>query len=71
MNIDLSNKVVLVTGDPVDDAYLVAEATIRYRNSGKLVLWLAIDNVFDANREDAPGFPAPGLAGRLGAELRF
>jgi outer membrane receptor protein involved in Fe transport len=59
------------TGDVVDGAYLVADATTRYRPSESLALWLAIDNAFDSNYHDAPGFPAQGLRARLGAELRF
>jgi outer membrane cobalamin receptor len=59
------------TGDRIDGAYLIGDTTVRYRHSAGLALWLAIDNVFDTNWEDAPGFPAPGLGARLGAELTF
>lgn len=59
------------TGDVVDSAYLTADATARYQHSETLALWLAIDNLFDTNYQNAPGFPAPGIRARLGAELRF
>jgi vitamin B12 transporter len=59
------------TGDVVDGAYLVADATARYRRSETLALWLSVDNAFDSNYHDAPGFPAQGLRARLGAELCF
>lgn len=59
------------TGDFVDGAYLVADATARYQHSERLALWLAIDNAFDSNYQDAPGFPAQSLRARLGAELCF
>jgi outer membrane receptor protein involved in Fe transport len=59
------------TGDVVDGAYLVADATARYQHSATLAWWLAVDNAFDSSYQDAPGFPAQGLRARLGAELRF
>ena len=59
------------TGDVVDGAYLLADATARYQYSEKLAVWLAIDNAFDTNYQDAPGFPAPGVRARLGAEINF
>jgi len=59
------------TGDVLDGAYLIADATARYQHSEKLAVWLAIDNAFDTNYQDAPGFPAPGVRARLGAEINF
>lgn len=59
------------TGDVVDGAYVIMDATARYRHSATLAWWLAVDNAFDTDYRDAPGFPAPGLRARLGAELRF
>ncbi|MSQ99039.1 MAG: TonB-dependent receptor [Xanthomonadales bacterium] len=59
------------TGDVVDGAYVIADATARYQYSEKLAVWLAIDNAFDTNYQDAPGFPAPGVRARLGAEVLF
>lgn len=59
------------TGDVVDGAYWVADATARYQHSQRYALWLAIDNAFDSNYQDAPGFPAPGWRARLGAGLCF
>jgi outer membrane cobalamin receptor len=59
------------TGDVVDGAYIIVDAAARYQRSEKLALWLAIDNAFDASYQDAPGFPAPGLRARLGAEVNF
>jgi len=59
------------TGDKLDGGYLIADATVRYRYSERLAVWLAIDNAFDTNYQDAPGFPAPGLGARLGAEMNF
>ncbi len=59
------------TGDVVDGAYLMADATARYQHSEKLAAWFAIDNAFDTSYQDAPGFPAPGFRVRLGAEVTF
>ena len=59
------------TGDAVDGAYLLTDATARYQHSERLALWLSIDNAFDSSYQDAPGFPAQGRRARLGAELRF
>lgn len=59
------------TGDVLDGGYLIADATARYQYSEKLAVWLAIDNAFDTNYQDAPGFPAPGVRARLGAEVNF
>jgi outer membrane cobalamin receptor len=59
------------TGDLLDGAYLMADATARYQHSEKLALWLAIDNAFDTNYHDAPGFPAQGIHARLGAQVSF
>lgn len=59
------------TGDVTDGAYLLTDATVRFRPSERLALWLAIDNLFEADYSDAPGFRAPGLQARLGTEMRF
>ncbi|MDT8320818.1 MAG: TonB-dependent receptor [Xanthomonadales bacterium] len=59
------------TGDVVDGDYVSVDATARFRYSDSLALWVAIDNAFDTDYQDAPGFPAPGARARLGAELRF
>lgn len=59
------------TGDVTDGAYLVADATVRFHPAEHVSLWFAIDNGFDTNYSNAPGFPAPGIQARLGTDLRF
>jgi outer membrane cobalamin receptor len=57
------------TGDVRDGAYTYVDATLAYSPSDTLRLWLAVDNLFDSNYEDAPGFPAPGVTVRVGFRM--
>lgn len=59
------------TGDVTDGAYLLADATVRFRAAERVSLWFAIDNALDTDYSDAPGFAAPGIQARLGTDLRF
>ncbi len=59
------------TGDMFDAAYLVADATLRFRPTECASLWFAIDNVFDTDYSDSPGFVAPGAQARLGVDLSY
>ncbi|KAA9130893.1 TonB-dependent receptor [Marinihelvus fidelis] len=59
------------TGDVTDPAYWLLDGTLRYRAAGGWSAWAALDNAFDEDWQDAPGFPAPGRRLRLGVELGF
>ncbi|MCZ0954786.1 MAG: TonB-dependent receptor [Rhodospirillaceae bacterium] len=59
------------SGDLTDDAYTIVSATINYERSGRAAFWLAVDNAFDTDYQDAPGFPSPGARVRSGFKLAF
>lgn len=59
------------TGDVEDGDYWRLDATLRYRHAAGWDAWLALDNALDADWQDAPGFPAPGRAARLGLAVLF
>ena len=59
------------TGDVTDGAYTYLDATLTYAPADTVTLWLAADNLLDADYEDAPGFPAAGVTIRLGVRLRM
>jgi iron complex outermembrane receptor protein/vitamin B12 transporter len=53
------------------DSYNRLDANLRWTATPQLSLNFAIDNLFDADYEDAIGFPAPGIRPRLGVRYRF
>lgn len=53
------------------DAYSRVDANLRWSATPQFTVALAVDNLFDAEYEDAIGFPAPGLRPRLGVSCRF
>lgn len=57
------------TGDVTNDSYVSVDATLVNQASPAWSWWLAVDNAFDADYQDAPGFPAPGAAVRLGIRM--
>ncbi len=59
------------TGDRDLDDYLRADLVAIWRTGDKWRYMLAIDNLFDADYEEAIGFPAPGIRLRLGARASF
>ncbi|MCM2311559.1 MAG: TonB-dependent receptor [Steroidobacteraceae bacterium] len=52
-------------------AYHRVDANLRWSATPRLTVALAVDNLFDAEYEDAIGFPAPGFRPRLGVSYRF
>ena len=59
------------TGDVGTSGYAIFGATAKYERSTGGTFWVALDNVFDEDYQDAPGFPSPGLRLRVGANLTF
>jgi outer membrane cobalamin receptor len=59
------------TGDRDLDDYIRADLAAIWRTGDKWRYMLAIDNLFDADYEEAIGFPAPGIRLRLGARASF
>ncbi|MGI9258277.1 MAG: TonB-dependent receptor domain-containing protein, partial [Gammaproteobacteria bacterium] len=59
------------TGDVDASGYAIFGATARYERSPDRAFWISIDNAFDEDYQDAPGFPSPGLRLRVGANLKF
>ena len=59
------------TGDVDASGYAIFGATARYERSADRTFWVALDNAFDEDYQDAPGFPSPGLRLRVGANLTF
>ena len=59
------------TGDRVLDDYIRADLVALWRAGDKWRYMFAIDNLFDADYEEAVGFPAPGIRLRFGARASF
>ncbi|MDH3420240.1 MAG: TonB-dependent receptor [Gammaproteobacteria bacterium] len=59
------------TGDVDASGFTLVGATARYERLPNQSFWLAIDNAFDEDYQDAPGFPSPGARVRFGASLTF
>lgn len=59
------------TGDVRLDAYTRVDMTVNWTVHASVALWLAVDNLLDANYEEFSGFPAPGINPRLGVRVRF
>lgn len=59
------------TGDVNAAGFVIAGATARYDYTSGRAFWIAIDNAFAEDYQDAPGFPAPGARIRIGANLSF
>jgi vitamin B12 transporter len=59
------------TGDMIIDGHNRLDATITLKQSEKLSLLLSVDNLLDAEYEEAIGFPSPGIRARLGVRARF
>lgn len=75
------NLALLTVGDNLDfavptgerelDAYVRVDLAATWTVRPNWELFLAIDNLFDADYEEAIGFPAPGINPRGGVRARF
>ena len=59
------------TGNRTLDAYARVDMAASWRLNNTWQLFLAVDNLFDADYEEAVGFPAPGIQPRGGVRARF
>lgn len=53
------------TGDVTLDSYIRTDVAMTWKARHNTDVLLSIDNIFDADYEQAAGFPAPGISGRL------
>ncbi len=75
------NMALLAVGDSLDfavptgerelDAYARVDLSVTWTFRPNWALFLAIDNVLDADYEEAIGFPAPGINPRGGVRAQF
>lgn len=61
----------LPTGTVVLDPYHRVDLALGWQTSTRLRLVFAVDNLLDAEYEEALGFPAPGIRPRLAVRYRF
>ena len=59
------------TGGLFLDGYTRFDAALAYRPREDLVVRLAVENLLDENYEEAVGFPATGIRGRIGIKYGF
>ena len=59
------------TGDETLDGYTKVNVTASWQALDRIKLLLVIENLFDADYQEAIGFPAVGIYPRIGAEIRF
>jgi len=59
------------TGDRDLNAYTRVNLAMTWTVSPKWQYFLAVDNLFDADYEEAIGFPAPGISPRIGLQASF
>jgi iron complex outermembrane receptor protein/vitamin B12 transporter len=59
------------TGGVFLDGYTRLDLALTWRPRADLTLRLAVDNLLDASYEEAVGFPAAGIRGRIGVSRRF
>jgi outer membrane cobalamin receptor len=59
------------TGERELDAYTRVDLAVTWRVTSTWEIFLAIDNLFDEDYEEAIGFPAPGIFPRGGVRARF
>ena len=53
------------------DAYQRVDLGLHWQPAAQVQLSLFVDNVGDAEYEEAPGFPSVGIRPRVAARLRF
>lgn len=61
----------VLTGGVWLDGYFRVDTALTWQATEALSLGLAVDNLFDREYEEAVGFPAAGIRGRIGARYRF
>jgi outer membrane cobalamin receptor len=59
------------TGDRILDSYVRVDLAAAWRIWKHAELYLRVDNLFDANYEEAVGFPSPGINPRMGIDIRY
>jgi len=59
------------TGGVWLDGYIRVDTALTWQATEALSVGLAVDNLLDNDYEEAVGFPAAGLRGRIGARYRF
>ena len=59
------------TGSILLDGYERVDVAASWRYSNKLTWQFAVDNLLDADYQEAVGFPVPGIRLRVGARFRF
>ena len=57
------------TGDMTLQSYHRVDAKVSWLPTDQLRVWVALDNAFDHDYEEALGFPSPGARARLGLRL--
>ena len=68
---DASDDAFIPPDDHTLDAYARVDLAASWRLNNTWRLFLAVDNLFDADYEEAVGFPAPGIQPRGGVRVRF
>lgn len=59
------------TGDRTLDDYVRVDVAAAWAPHPHWRISIAVDNLFDADYEEAVGFPAPGITPRIAAHVRF
>jgi iron complex outermembrane receptor protein/vitamin B12 transporter len=59
------------TGEVLLGGYTRVDTSVSWQATEALSLGLAVDNLFDKDYQEAVGFPAAGIRGRLGARYKF
>jgi len=59
------------TGDVTLDSYVVVDLGISWQATEQWQISAAVGNLFDADYQDAVGFPANGISGRIETRLTF
>jgi vitamin B12 transporter len=59
------------TGDRRLDDYVRVDLAMTWKPEPNWEYFLAVDNLFDADYEEAVGFPSPGIVPRIGVKATF
>jgi outer membrane cobalamin receptor len=59
------------TGDVTLDAYARVDVAVNWTVNSTWAIFLAVDNLLNADYEEFFGFPAPRINPRLGVRARF
>jgi vitamin B12 transporter len=57
------------TGDVIEPGAPIVGAMASFTPNAEQRYWIAIDNMFDKDYQDAPGFPSPGATVRVGLKM--